>query len=70
VRIDNGSTRAVKGLADDPDVTLSTTWPEWVQISMHGADMRKAMLRRRLRPRGSIRKLLRMQKVWTPRELV
>ena len=70
VQIDNGSTRAVKGLADDADVTLSTTWPEWVLISMHGGDMRSAVLRRRLRPRGSIRKLLRMQKIWQPRELV
>jgi hypothetical protein len=70
IRIDNGSTRAVKGLAEDADVTLSTTWPEWVNISMHGADMRSAVLRRRLRPRGSIRKLLRMQKIWQPRELV
>src|SRR5262245_37747279 len=29
VRIDNGSTRAEAGLADDPDITLRTTWADF-----------------------------------------
>ena len=70
VRVENGSTRAVRGVAEKADVTLATTWPEWVRISMHGGDFRRAVLRRRLRPRGSIRKLMRLQRVWQPRELV
>ncbi len=37
IRIDNGSTAPVRGLAEKPDVTLETTWPEWIEISMHGA---------------------------------
>jgi hypothetical protein len=70
VRLDNGSTRAVQGVADDADVTLHTTWPAWINISMHGDDIRKAILGRRLRPSGSPRKLMRLQKIWKPRELV
>ena len=70
VRLDNGSTRAVQGVADDADVTLKTTWPTWINISMHGEDIRKAILGRRLRPSGSPRKLMQMQKIWKPRELV
>ena len=70
VRIDNGSTAAIRGLAEKPDVTLSTTWPEWIDISMHGRDIRKAVLTRKLRPRGSLRQLRRMQDVWVPRKLV
>jgi len=69
VRIDNGSTAAIPGVADKADVTLKTTWPEWVNISMHGADLRSAVLRRKLRPSGSLRTLARMQKIWVPREL-
>ena len=56
-----------RGLAHKPDVTLETTWPEWIDISMHGRDIRKAVLRRKLRPRGSLRTLARMKNVWVPR---
>lgn len=70
VSVDNGSTRAERGLAEKADVTLNTTWADWINISMHGADFRKAVLRRRMRPRGSVRQLLRLQKIWQPRELV
>jgi hypothetical protein len=70
VRLDNGSTRAVQGVADDADITLKTTWPTWINISMHGEDIRKAILGRRLRPSGSPRKLMKLQKIWKPRELV
>jgi hypothetical protein len=70
VSVDNGSTRAEPGLAEKADVTLNTTWADWINISMHGADFGKAVLRRRMRPRGSVRQLLRLQKIWQPRELV
>ena len=70
VRVENGSTRAVPGVAEKADVTLSTTWPQWIEISMHGGDIRRAVLRGKLRPRGSLRKLMRLQQVWKPRELV
>jgi 1,2-phenylacetyl-CoA epoxidase catalytic subunit len=67
VRIDNGSTSSGPGLADDPDVTLRTTWSDWVDISIRGKDARRAMLRRKLKPRGSLRQLARMAKIFPPR---
>ena len=69
IRIDNGSTSARRGLAPDADVTLETTWPDWIEISMRGRDIRKAVLRRQLRPRGSLRQLRRMKDVWEPRKI-
>jgi putative sterol carrier protein len=67
VRIDNGSTSAGKGLAEDPDVTLRTSWADWVDISIRGKDARRAMLRGKLRPSGSLRQLTRMPKIFPPR---
>jgi hypothetical protein len=67
LRIDNGSTSATPGLADKPDVTLKTTWADWVDVSVRGQDARRAMLRRKLKPRGSLRQLARMPKIFPPR---
>jgi hypothetical protein len=67
VRIDNGSTSAEPGLADDADVTLRTDWGTWVDVAIRGEDARKAMLRRKIKPRGSLRQLARMQKIFPPR---
>src|SRR5919106_3855046 len=67
VSIDNGSTRAEAGTAEKPDVTLRTSWADWVEIATRGHDARRAMLRRRLRPRGSLRQLARLPKIFPPR---
>jgi Ribonucleotide reductase, small chain/Alkyl sulfatase C-terminal len=67
VRIDNGATSSSPGIADDADLTLRTSWADWVDISIRGQDARKAILRRRLKPRGSLRQLARMQKIFPPR---
>jgi hypothetical protein len=67
VRIDNGSTSSGPGLADKPDITLRTTWADWVDIAIRGEDARRAMLRRKLKPRGSLRQLARMPKIFPPR---
>jgi hypothetical protein len=67
VRIDNGATSSSPGIADDADLTLRTSWADWVAISIRGQDARKAILRRRLKPRGSLRQLARMQKIFPPR---
>ena len=64
LRIDNGSSRAEQGEAPDPDVTLESSWVDWIRISAHGEDPRKAMLQRRVRPRGSLRQLWRMQRIF------
>ena len=67
LRIDNGTTQASPGEAGAPDVTLETSWADWIEISMRGVDPRRAVLRRRLRPRGSLRALWRMQRVFPGR---
>jgi hypothetical protein len=67
LRIDNGSTRAEPGVADKADVTLRTTWADWIDVSVRGQDARRAMLRRKLKPRGSLRQLARMPKIFPPR---
>jgi hypothetical protein len=67
VRIDNGSTSSSPGLADKADLTLKTDWATWVDVSIRGQDTRRAILRRKLKPRGSLRQLARMQKIFPPR---
>ena len=67
VRLNNGSTVAEKGVAPDADLTLETTWGQWIQISMQGENPAKAVLTRKLRPRGGLRNLARMGQVWQPR---
>jgi 1,2-phenylacetyl-CoA epoxidase catalytic subunit len=67
VRIDNGSTAAAPGTAPDPDLTIEASWRDWIGVSIQGEDPRRALLRRRIRPRGSPRNLLRLSKVFPPR---
>jgi 1,2-phenylacetyl-CoA epoxidase catalytic subunit len=67
LRIDNGSTAAEPGLAPDADLTIETSWTDWIGISIKGENPRRALLRRRVRPRGSLRNLLRLQRVFPPR---
>lgn len=65
--IENGASRAEPGLANDPTLTLETTWPEWISVTSRFEDLPKLMLKRRVRPRGPVRELLRMRKVFPPR---
>ena len=67
VRIDNGSTTTGKGLVEHADVTLKTSWADWVDVATRGHDARLAMLRGKIRPRGSLRQLARMRKIFPPR---
>jgi 1,2-phenylacetyl-CoA epoxidase catalytic subunit len=67
LRIDNGSTAAEPGEVPSPDLTLETSWHDWIRASVQGEDPRRLMLRRRIRPRGSLRQLYRMQKVFPRR---
>jgi 1,2-phenylacetyl-CoA epoxidase catalytic subunit len=64
VRIDNGASEAVQGEAPHPSLTLETSWRDWLEVSTYGGDPRRAMLRRRLRPRGSLRTLWRLQRIF------
>ena len=54
-------------MAEHPDLTLETSWGDWVSISFQGEDPRRLLLRRRIRPHGSLRNLVRLTKVFPPR---
>jgi 1,2-phenylacetyl-CoA epoxidase catalytic subunit len=67
LRIDNGATQAAPGEVGDADLTLETSWAEWISVTTQGGDPRRAMLRRRIRPHGRLRDLWRMGKVFPAR---
>jgi hypothetical protein len=62
--IDNGSTRAEPGEAPSPNLVLETSWTDWVAAGKPESSPLKMIMRRRIRPRGSIRELARMRKVF------
>ncbi len=62
--LENGSTRAQRGHAAAPDLTLRTSLPDWVDVAAGRADPLKLALRRRLRVSGSLRLLPRLAKVF------
>ncbi len=64
IRIDNGTTYAAQGQAADADLTLETSWRDWLAVSTWGGDPRRAMLRRKLRPHGSLRVLWQLQRIF------
>jgi hypothetical protein len=68
LRIDNGSTAAEPGAVEDPDVVIEATWEDWLNVSAKSVqDPRRMLLRRRIRPKGSPRNLLRLMRVFPPR---
>jgi putative sterol carrier protein len=67
VVVDNGQTRAEAGEAADADLTFETDWKEWIDVSMHGKSPARAVLGRRLRPKGSPLALRRFSKVFSAR---
>jgi hypothetical protein len=64
IRIENGSSQAEFGEAPQPDLTLETSWRDWLEVSTYGGDARRAILRRRIKPHGSLRLLWRMQRIF------
>ena len=64
LRIDNGSTRAEAGEAPNPDLVIESSWADWVASGKPDANQLKMVLQRRIRPRGSLRELARMRKVF------
>ena len=64
--VDNGSTRAVQGVASEADLTLRTDWGEWVAIAMNGKNPIKSVASRKLTPKGSPRAINTFRKVFTP----
>lgn len=64
VRLDNGSTAAHSGRAPAPTLTLDMRFTDWVDVVAGRADARKLLLRRRLRPSGDLRQLLKLPKLF------
>ena len=64
VRVDNGSTSAEAGRAEAPDVTLRCRFDDWVDVIAAREDPRRQLLKLKIRPRGSLRSLYRMSKVF------
>ncbi len=62
--VDNGSTRAEAGEASQPDVTLESSWRDFIEVSKGAVAPPKLMLQRRLRLRGGPRDLLRFAKLF------
>ena len=62
--IDNGSTRAEPGEAPNPTLVLESSWADFVATAKPEANPLKMLLTRRLRPRGPIREIARMRKVF------
>ena len=67
--VENGSTRVEAGEAPRADVTFETDWNQWIEISTRGQSPFPALLRRRLRPRGSLRGLRAFNKLFAPRNV-
>jgi hypothetical protein len=62
--IDNGSTRAEPGQAPNPTLTIESSWADWVASGKPDANQLKMLLARRIRPRGPIREIARLRKVF------
>ncbi len=62
--IDNGSTRTEPGEAPNPDLTIETSWTDWLALNKPDSSPLKLFLQRRIRPHGSLRELARMRKVF------
>jgi 1,2-phenylacetyl-CoA epoxidase catalytic subunit len=67
--VDNGSTRAEPGEASKADLTLDTDWAQWIDITVRGENPLRAILRRRLRPRGSVRGMRAFAKTFGPADV-
>ncbi|HVC08185.1 MAG TPA: ribonucleotide-diphosphate reductase subunit beta [Solirubrobacterales bacterium] len=62
--IDNGSTRAEPGEAPSPDLIFETSWTDWISSVGPEGNPLKMMLQRRIRPRGKVRELVRIRKIF------
>jgi hypothetical protein len=62
--IDNGSTRAEPGEAPNPTLVLEARWADFVAMGKPEANPVKMILQRRIRPRGPIREIVRMRRVF------
>jgi hypothetical protein len=62
--IDNGSTRAEPGEAPNPTLVLEASWADFIAMGKPEARPLKMLLQRRIRPRGKLREIVRVRKVF------
>jgi hypothetical protein len=62
--LDNGSTRAEAGEAPNPNAVIEASWADWIASGKPDANRMKMLLQRRIRPRGKMRDLARLRKVF------
>ncbi len=62
--VENGSSRVAEGPSPKPDLRMLVSFQDWVDIVGERLDPRRAMLSRRLRPRGNLLALARLGKVF------
>lgn len=66
VIVEGGSSRAAPGWLADPDVTLRTSWADWVGVALNERNPLRAILEGRLLPKGSPRALNTFRRVFPP----
>lgn len=64
LRIDNGSSKAARGLVSSADVTFKTDLQTWVGLTMGEDKIGKALLTRKLKPSGNLRTLAALPRVF------
>ena len=62
--LDNGSTNAARGLHPSPTLTLTSRFEDFVDLGAARVDPGKLMLTRKIKPRGDLRLLLKLPKVF------
>jgi ribonucleotide reductase beta subunit family protein with ferritin-like domain len=61
---DNGATRVERGRAASPDLTLEARFEDLVDMTAGRVDPRRLLLTRRLRPKGSLKVLAKLPRVF------
>ncbi len=64
--VDNGSTHASRGVLSGADVTLESSWEDFIEISKGAMAPPRALLQRRLKLSGGPRNLMRFRKLMAP----
>jgi ribonucleotide reductase beta subunit family protein with ferritin-like domain len=62
--IADGATRAERGAAPNPTLRLETSFADWVDVAAGRAEPARLILRRRLRPRGDLRVLVKLPRLF------
>ena len=64
LRVENGSSSAERGRVENPDITLRCRFEDWVDVASGREDPRLALAKGKLRPKGRLRLLLRLGKLF------